>query len=78
MSAINILEELKLADPVCENLAIEMQTIQDAYSQGDLSRSERNHLLTEICEVRAARETAGNEIAMRKVVDAAKVLLSLI
>jgi hypothetical protein len=78
MSAIKILEELKLVDSACKQLAIEMQTIEDAYTKGDLSREERDYLLTEICEVRAARETAGNEIAMRQVVAAARVLLALI
>jgi hypothetical protein len=78
MSTIKVLEELKLVNSACEQLATEMQTIQDAYSRGDLSREERDYLLNEICEVRAARETAGNEIAMRKVVAAARVLLALI
>lgn len=78
MSAITVLEELKLVDSVCEQLATEMQTIEDAYVKGDLSRGERDHLLTEICDVRAARDTAGNEIAMRKIVEAAKILLSVV
>lgn len=78
MSTIKVLEELKLVDSVCEQLATEMQTIEDAYARGDLSREERDYLLTEICEVRAARETAGNEIAMRKIVAAARVLLAVI
>jgi hypothetical protein len=77
MSAIKILEELKMVDSVCEQLATEMQTIEDAYIRGDLSREERDHLLTEICDVRAARETAGNEIAMRKIVAASKILLAV-
>ena len=78
MSTIKVLEELKLVDSVCEQLATEMQTIEDAYARGDLSREERDYLLTEICEVRAAREAAGNEIAMRKIVAAARVLLAVI
>jgi hypothetical protein len=78
MSAITVLEELKLVDPVCEQLATEMQDIEDAYSRGDLSRDERDHLLTEICDVRAARETAGNEIAIRNIVAAAKMLLAVV
>lgn len=78
MSAITVLEELKLVDAVCEQLATEMQTIEDAYARGDLSQEERDHLLTEICDVRAARETAGNEIAMRNIVAAAKILLAVI
>ena len=78
MSTIKVLEELKLVDSVCEQLATEMQAIEDAYARGDLSRIERDHLLTEICDVRAAREAAGNEIAMRKIVDAARVLLALV
>lgn len=77
MSAITVLEELKLVDSVCEQLAAEMQLIEDAYARGDLGREERDHLLTEICDVKAARETAGNEIAMRKIVAAAKTLLAV-
>lgn len=78
MSTIKILEELRLVDPVCEQLATEMQTIEDAYVRGDLNREERDYLLTEICDVRAAREAAGNEIAMRNIVAAAKVLLAVV
>lgn len=78
MSAIKVLEELRLASPQCEQLALEMKTIEDAYVKGELSSDERKHLLTEIRDVRAARETAGNEIAVRHIVNAANILLKLV
>jgi hypothetical protein len=78
MSAIKVLEELRLVDPVCAGLAEEMNVIETAYAAGELSKDERNHLLTEIRDIRAAQEAAGNEIAVRHIVNAAQILLKLV
>jgi hypothetical protein len=78
MQPIDVLEQLKLVDPVFFNIATEMQSIEDAYSRGDLSSEERHHLISEIRDVRAAQECAGNEIAFRHLVQVCNVILSFV
>jgi hypothetical protein len=78
MQTIDVLEQLKLVDPVFQNIATEMQTIEDAYSRGDLTAEERHHLISEIRDVRAAEVTAGNELAFRHLVQVCSLILSVV
>jgi len=78
MQTIDVLEQLKLVDPVFQDIATEMQTIEDAYSRGDLAADERHHLISEIRDVRAAQVTAGNEIAFRHLVQVCSLILSVV
>jgi hypothetical protein len=78
MQTIDVLEQLKLVDPVFQDIATEMQTIEDAYSRGDLSAEERHHLISEIRDIRAAEITAGNEIAFRHLVQVCILILSVV
>jgi hypothetical protein len=78
MQTIDVLEQLKLVDPVFQDIATEMQSIEDAYSRGDLTSEERHHLISEIRDVRAAKVTAGNEIAFRHLVQVCSLILSVI
>jgi hypothetical protein len=78
MQTIDVLEQLKLVDPVFQNIATEMQTIEDAYSRGDLTAEERHHLISEIRDVRAAEVTAGNEIAFRHLVQVCNLILLVV
>ena len=78
MQTIDVLEQLKLVDPVFQNIATEMQTIEDAYSRGDLTAEERHHLISEIRDVRAAQVTAGNELAFRHLVQVCNLILSVV
>jgi hypothetical protein len=78
MQTIDVLEQLKLVDPVFQNIATEMQTIEDAYSRGDLTAEERHHLISEIRDVRAAQVTAGNEIAFRHLIQVCSLILSVV
>jgi hypothetical protein len=55
-----------------------MQTIEDAYSRGDLTAEERHHLISEIRDVRAAQVTAGNELAFRHLVQVCNLILSVV
>ena len=52
--------------------------IEDAYSRGDLTSEERHHLISEIRDVRAAKVTAGNEIAFRHLVQVCSLILSVV
>jgi hypothetical protein len=78
MQPIDMLEQLKVLDPIFFNIATEMQSIEDAFQRGDLSAEERDYLITEVRDVRAAQVCAGNEIAFRHLVQVCNVLLKLI
>ena len=78
MQAIDILEQLKTVDPMFVEIATEMQSIEDAYSRGDLSADERLHLIAEIRDIRAAQICAGNEIAIRHLVQVCNLIAKLL
>ena len=78
MQPIDVLEQLKLVDPVFFDIATEMQSIEDAYSRGDLSADERQHLILEIRDIRAAEICAGNAIAFRHLVQVCNLLAKLL
>lgn len=78
MQAIDVLEQLKQVDPVCAQFASDMSLIEVAYNRGEISANEREHLLTEMRDVRAAQECAGNEIAFRHIVNACALLIKLV
>jgi hypothetical protein len=78
MQAIDILEQLRVVDPIFADIANEMASIEDAYSRGDLSSDERQHLIAEIRDIRAAEICAGNEIAIRHLVQVCSLILSVI
>jgi hypothetical protein len=78
MQPIDMLEQLKVVDPIFFNIATEMQSIEDAFQRGDLSAEERDYLITEVRDIRAAQVCAGNEIAFRHLVQVCNVLLKLI
>jgi hypothetical protein len=78
MQTIDVLEQLKLVDPVFGNIATEMQSIEDAYIRGDLSSEERHYLISEIRDIRAAQICAGNEIAIRHLAQVCSVILSVV
>ncbi len=78
MQTIDVLEQLKLVDPVFTDVATEMQSIEDAYSRGDLTSAERHHLIGEIRDIRAAQICAGNEIAVRHLIQVCNLILSVV
>jgi hypothetical protein len=78
MQSYDLLEQLKIVDPVFTNIATEIHTIEDECRMGNLSVEERDYLITEIRDVRAAQICAGNEIAFRHLVQVCNVLLKLI
>ena len=55
----------------------EIQSIAEQYQMGNLSVEERNYLLNEIAQVRAAQECAGNEQMFRQVVQACNKILGI-
>ena len=55
----------------------EIQSINEQCQMGNLTIDERNYLLQEIRDVRAAQECAGNEVAFRYVVQACNVAMGV-
>ena len=56
----------------------EIQAVSDAFNQGQISQSERDYLLTEIRDVKAAQECADNEETFRYVVQACNIAMGLV
>jgi hypothetical protein len=56
----------------------EIQTIVEQYQLGRITTDERNYLLQEIRDIRAAQECAGNEQMFRYIVQACNVGMGLI
>ena len=65
---------MTVAHPLIE----EISNIEAAYRSGQLSLEERNYLLLEIRDVRAAQECADNEQMFRYVVQAVQLAASVV
>ena len=59
------------------SLEQEIQAIAEQCDMGNISAEERDYLLTEIRDIRAAQECAGNEQLFRYVVQACNVAMSV-
>ena len=55
----------------------EIQAVKDAFSEGQLTLEERNYLLQEIKDVKAAQECADDEETFRYIVQACNLALNL-
>jgi hypothetical protein len=55
----------------------DIQAITEQCQMGNLTIDERNYLLQEIRDVRAAQDCAGNEVAFRYVVQACNVAMGV-
>jgi hypothetical protein len=60
------------------HLEVEIQTITEQCQMGNISVEERNYLLQEIRDVRAAQECAGDEQVFRYVVQLCNVALAAV
>lgn len=56
----------------------EIQTITEQCQMGNISLDERNYLLQEIRDIRAAQECAGNEVVFRYIVQACNIAMSIV
>jgi hypothetical protein len=52
--------------------------IKEQCEMGNISEEERNYLLTEIRDIRAAQECAGNEQLFRYLVQACNIAMKLV
>lgn len=55
----------------------EIENIDNEFQQGNLSKEERDHLLCEIRDIRAAEECAGDEVMFRHIVSTCNILISM-
>ena len=56
----------------------EIQALNDAYEMGEIDRNERDYLLLEIRDIRAAQECAGNEQLARQIYQACNVAMAVL
>jgi hypothetical protein len=56
----------------------EIQAISEQCDMGNISPEERDYLLTEIRDIRAAQDCAGNEVAFRYIVQACNIAMKLV
>lgn len=59
-------------------LEVEIQTITEQCQIGNLTIDERNYLLQEIRDIRAAKECAGNEQIFRYVVQICNIAMTVV
>jgi hypothetical protein len=60
------------------SLEQEIQSLNEAYENGDIDRNERDYLLLEIRDIRAAQECAGNEQLARQIYQACNIAMAVI
>lgn len=56
----------------------EIQAITEQYQMGNISVEEKDYLLTEIRDIRAAHECADNEVLFRYVVQACNIAMAVV
>ncbi len=56
----------------------EIQALNNAYENGDIDRNERDYLLLEIRDIRAAQDCAGNEQLARQIYQACNVAMAVL
>jgi hypothetical protein len=59
-------------------LEVEIQSINEQYQMGNISSEERNYLLMEIRDIRAAQDCAGNEQMVRYLVQACNMAMAVV
>ena len=60
------------------SLEVEIQSITEQHQLGNISLEERDYLLTEIRDIRAAQECAGNEQLFRQLVQACNIAMAIV
>ena len=56
----------------------EIQALNNAYEMGEIDRNERDYLLLEIRDIRAAQECAGNEQLARQIYQACNIAMAVL
>ena len=59
-------------------LVQEIEQISNEYRAGNITEEQRNYLLAEIRDIRAAQECAGNEQLFRHVVQACNIAMAIV
>jgi hypothetical protein len=77
MSVENELNQLRTISPGAASIAWEIQQVEEAFVQNQISADERAYLLNEIKDIKAANLLANEENAMRIAVAAVTTLLAV-
>ena len=67
-----------MGESIMHPLEVEIQAIVEQYQMGNISVEERNYLLQEIAEIRAAQECAGDEVLIRNIVNICSIAASVV
>jgi hypothetical protein len=59
-------------------LEVEIQSIVEQYQMGNITVEEKEYLLNEIIQIRAAQECADNEVMFRHIVQACSLAVSVV
>ena len=62
---------------IMHSLEVEIQAITEQYQLGNITLDERNYLLQEIRDIRAAQECANNEEMFRYLVQACNIAMAV-
>ncbi len=67
-----------MGESIMHPLEVEIQAIVEQYQMGNISAEEKDYLLREIAEIRAAQECAGDEVMFRHIVQVCSVAASVV
>jgi thioredoxin-like negative regulator of GroEL len=76
---MEILEQMKASgNAEAYGLAAELEQIAQAYANGEISQEERDYLLAEVRDVKAAQVIADREVVIRQVYEAVSLIAKVV
>jgi hypothetical protein len=76
---MEILEQMKASGSAeAYGLAAELEQVAYAYANGEISQEERDYLLLEIRDVKAAQVVANREVVIRQVYEAVNLIAKVV
>jgi hypothetical protein len=67
-----------MGESIMHPLEIEIQSIVEQYQMGNITAEEKEYLLNEIIQIRAAQECADNEVLFRNIVQACSLAAQVV
>ena len=67
-----------MGESIMHPLEVEIQSIVEQYQMGNITVEEKEYLLNEIIQIRAAQECADNEVMFRHIVQACSLAVSVV
>jgi hypothetical protein len=76
---MNIIEQMKAGgNAEAYGLASELEQIAMVYANGEISQEERDYLLAEVRDVKAAQVIADREVVIRQVYEAVNLIAKVV